>query len=244
MRNISEIALLGLFWGMIGTTIGGIIGAFFKVKSNKLLGFILEFAAGLMTSIICFDLIPEAINYGNISNCLFGIILGIAGMILCDSIVKKSSYLKKNSHHLLKTGFIILIGLTVHNFPEGLAIGSGFDASNSLGLSLAIAIAIHDVPEGISIAIPLKEGGIHFFKVIILTSLSGVTTGLGALMGAIIGNVSPNFISCALAFAAGAMLYIVSCELIPESKNLYHGRFASMGNIFGIILGICAHLYV
>lgn len=122
MRNISEIALLGLFWGMVGTTLGGILGAFFKINSNKILGFVLEFAAGLMTSIICFDLIPEAMDYGNIFYCLIGIGFGTFAMIGCDYIVKKSSVLKSKNNTLLKTGFIILIGLTVHNFPEGLAI--------------------------------------------------------------------------------------------------------------------------
>lgn len=244
MKNISQIALSGLFWGMFGTTLGGFLGAFFNVKSNKILSFILEFAAGLMTSIICFDLIPEALTYSNITACLLGILLGILGMIICDNIIKKNNSLNTNNNSFLKTGFIILIGLTVHNFPEGLAIGTGFEASNTLGLSLTIAIAIHDIPEGISIAIPLKQGGLNIFKVIFLTAFSGITTGIGALLGAIIGNVSPIFISLSLAFAAGAMLYIVSCELIPESKNIYHGRFGSMGNIIGIILGFCAHICI
>ena len=137
---------------------------------------------------------------------------------------------------------IILIGLTIHNFPEGLAIGAGFEASTVLGVSLAIAIAIHDVPEGISIAVPLKEGGSDKWKVIILTALSGITTGMGAFFGAIIGNISETLIAGALSLAAGAMLYIVSCELIPESKNMYKGRFTSLGNIIGILLGLFAHI--
>ena len=244
MRNISEIATLGLFWGMLGTTLGGFLGTIFNVKSNKIISFILEFAAGLMTSIICFELIPESLNFGNITTCLLGILFGILGMIFCDNIIKKRVSFNMKNSSLLKTGFIILIGLTIHNFPEGLAIGSGFKASNSLGISLAIAIAVHDIPEGISIALPLKEGGINIFKVIVLTSFSGITTGIGALIGAIIGNISPIFISISLAFAAGAMLYISSCELVPESKNLYKGRFGSIGNILGVILGICANLVV
>ena len=244
MKNINEIAVAGLFWGMFGTTLGGFLGAILKVKSNKIISFILELAAGIMTSIICFQLIPESLNYGNITACLIGIFFGIFGMIFCDIFIKKRLYFYSKDNSLLKSGLIILIGLTLHNFPEGLAIGSGFEASNSLGLSLAIAIAIHDIPEGISIALPLKKGGIDILKVIVITSLSGITTGLGALVGALTGTISPLFISISLAFAAGAMLYIVSCELIPESKNLYNGHFASIGNILGIIIGICAHLYI
>lgn len=245
MLDINRISLLGLVFGMIGTTLGGIIGSFLNVKTNKKLGFILEFAAGLMTAIICFDLIPESLENGNITSLMIGILLGICSMMFLDELVKKitkkSNKADKNNH-FIKTGMIIFIGLTLHNFPEGLAIGAGFEASSTLGLSLAIAVAIHDVPEGISIAVPLKEGGEKKIKAIVLTMLSGITTGLGAFFGAIVGNISKELISGSLALAAGAMLYIVSCELIPESKNIYKGRFTSFGNILGIIFGLFAHI--
>lgn len=71
-------------------------------------------------------------------------------------------------NNLLKTGIIVSIGLAIHNFPEGLAIGSGFEASLKLGLSLAIAICLHDIPEGISMAVPMKNGGMKISKVIFM----------------------------------------------------------------------------
>ena len=150
MESIGTIAIYGLIFGMMGTTFGGIIGACLQVHSNKILSFVLEFAAGLMTAIICFDLIPEALEFSNMGGCMIGIMIGVLVMILCDEVIKHMDFAKKNIHNntLFKTGMIICVGLAVHNFPEGLAIGSGFDASTSLGLSLAIAIAIHDVPEG------------------------------------------------------------------------------------------------
>ena len=242
MNDIGIISFYGLIFGMIGTTLGGFIGTFLNIRSNKSLGFILEFAAGLMTTIICFDLIPETLKISNITICILGIFIGIFTMILCNNLVNKICINKKNikSNTLLKTGIIIAIGLAVHNFPEGLAIGAGFESSQLLGFKLAIAIALHDIPEGTSIALPLKNGGISKLKSILITALSGLTTGIGAFFGAIIGNISETLIGFSLAFAAGAMLYIVSCELIPESKNLYKGRIASFGNILGILVGIIA----
>lgn len=238
MENILNITWLGLIFGMIGTTLGGIFGVSIRLKSNKLLSFILEFAAGLMTSIICFDLIPEALNIVSIVLCIIGVLIGIISMIFCDNFINKLYKNNSKYNSLLKTGLIVGIGLTIHNFPEGLAIGSGFEVSETLGLSLAIAIAIHDFPEGISMAVPMNKGGFSKIKAIILTSISGITTGIGALVGAIIGGISETLIGMSLSFAAGTMLYIVSCELIPESNRLYKGRFSSLGNMLGIILGI------
>lgn len=155
MFNLNEIiktTLIGLFFGTFGTTIGGIIGVTFKRTSNKFLSFILSFASGLMLAIICFDLIPEAMQIASIMNVLAGIILGIVAMIACDILVQKkfnsNNVHRKNNNSLLKTGIIVSIGLALHNFPEGLAIGSGFGASITLGYSLAIAICLHDIPEG------------------------------------------------------------------------------------------------
>lgn len=87
-------------------------------------------------------------------------------------------------------------------------------------------------------AVPMKNGGIKTSKVIFYVVLSGVTTGIGAFFGAIIGNISQSIIAMCLAFAAGAMLYIVSGELVPESNKLYKGRMNAIGNIIGFILGI------
>ena len=105
-----------------------------------------------MIAIICFDLIPEATKLSKIINNLVGIILGIVTMIICDIAVQNKFNSQKinikNANGLLKTGIIVSIGLALHNLPEGLAIGSGFGASLTLGYSLAIAICLHDIPEG------------------------------------------------------------------------------------------------
>lgn len=181
INEILQTTLIGLFFGTFGTTLGGVIGVRLKRSSNKFLSFVLSFASGLMTAIICFELIPEALAIAKLPTVILGIVVGIVMMIICDIFVdkkfNKSSKIANNLHcesfkkkginiklkeiesrestisiqksNLLKTGIIVSIGLAIHNFPEGLAIGSGFEASIKLGLSLAIAICFHDIPEGI-----------------------------------------------------------------------------------------------
>ena len=148
MNFLLRTTLLGLFFGTFGTTIGGIIGVSLKNTSNKFLSFILSFASGLMLAVVCFDLIPESMEISNITNTVIGVILGVICMIICDILVQKKFNEKNKSNTLLKTGIIVSIGLALHNIPEGLAIGSSFDASIKLGYSLALAICLHDIPEG------------------------------------------------------------------------------------------------
>ena len=186
----------------------------------------------------------EAFNLTNLPTAFLGIFLGIVMMIICDLLVdkkfNKSTRFKDSKNALLKTGIVVSIGLALHNLPEGLAIGSGFGASIKLGLSLAIAICLHDIPEGISMAVPMKNGGMKKSKVIFYVVLSGVTTGIGAFLGALVGGISQSIIAMCLAFAAGAMIYIVSGELTPEANNLYHGRMTAVGSMLGLLIGIFA----
>ena len=150
--DIIKTTLLGLFFGTFGTTIGGILGVIIKKNSNKFLSFILSLASGLMMSVISFELIPESMKINSICGVIIGILLGIITMIICDIGIQKkfsnkqNKYIEKNE--LLKTGIIVSVGLAIHNIPEGLAIGSGFEASMVLGLGLAITICLHDIPEG------------------------------------------------------------------------------------------------
>ncbi len=241
MEHILKIALVGLISGITGTGIGGLI-AFFVGKniSNRILSSILEFSAGLMTAVVCFELVPEAVEIAGLNLTMIGVLLGILTVIVIDDMVKQINVVKnaKGNSNLLRAGILVSIGLALHNLPEGFAVGSGFEASVSLGITLTLIIAIHDVPEGIAMALPMKIGGFSASKAFFLTVLSGVPMGFGALIGAALGHMSEQFIAICLGFAGGAMLFVVYGELIPESKRIYLGRMSSVGNILGILCGI------
>lgn len=239
MSHLLQVTLIGLFSGMLGTSIGGLMAFFVKNIKNRSLSFILEFSAGLMTAVVCFELIPESFKLGGEFMTLIGVAIGVLALTLVEDFVKEVQSLRKsNRQGLLRAGVMMAIGIALHNFPEGFAVGAGFQASMSLGVAITAVILIHDIPEGIAIAVPLKVAGVSPKKAFFITVLSGLPMGLGAFFGAILGEISPLFITLCLGFAGGAMLYVVYAELVPESKRLYFGRFSSIGNILGIICGI------
>lgn len=239
------VTLIGLVSGVLGTGIGGLSAFFVNNISNRFLSVILEFSAGLMTAVVCFELLPEAFRLGGPMTAMSGVVFGILVIVIIENFIKDLSAVKKGSEKtsLLRAGILMAIGIALHNFPEGFAVGSGFEASASLGFVLTLVIAIHDIPEGIAMAVPMRAGGFSRTKAFVLTVLSGVPMGFGALIGAILGEISEAFIAGCLGFAGGAMMYIVFGELVPESKRLYFGRLSSMGNIAGMLCGIIVSVY-
>lgn len=242
-ENIFYIALIGMAMGVIGTGIGGFIGCFIKNTSNRTSSIFLELSAGIMTSVVCFDLLPEGFSFSGMKLTLIGFVLGVIVLIIIEDIIKRiqanTNQNDSSNNSMFRMGFLVFIGIMLHNFPEGLAIGSGFGVSIKMGLTLAIVIAMHDVPEGIAITLPLRRAGVGFGKSVMLALLSGIPTGIGALIGAIVGGISEVTIAMSLGFAGGAMLYVVSGEIIPESKNLYRGRSSAIAYVLGFLMGIC-----
>lgn len=242
MNEILWIALVGTFMGVVGTGIGGFIGCLIKSTSNRTSSIFLELSAGIMTAVVCFDLLPEGFKYAGMKITLIGFAVGVIGIMIIEELVRKIQFktAKKNevNQSMFRTGFLVFIGIMLHNLPEGLAIGSGFGVSMKMGLTLAIIIALHDVPEGIAITLPMRRAGTSIKKATGLALLSGVPTGIGALIGALVGGISMTTIAISLGFAAGAMLYVVSGEIIPESKFLYRGRSSAVAYIAGFLVGI------
>ncbi|HEY9062604.1 MAG TPA: ZIP family metal transporter [Pseudobacteroides sp.] len=240
MDLLLKVSLIGLISGIAGTGAGGLMAFFIKDISNRTLGFIIEFSSGLMTAVVCFELLPEAFGFGGIYLTFAGVIAGILTIIAVEEFINSSDYIKKSykNSSLLKTGILTAIGLALHNFPEGIAVGSGFGASVELGIAITFVILVHDIPEGIAMALPMKLGGLSKFKAFFYTALTGVPMGIGAFIGAFLGGISKDLIGACLGFAGGCMIYIVLGELIPQSKSLYKGRLPVIGNILGLICGI------
>jgi ZIP family zinc transporter len=136
---------------------------------------------------------------------------------------------------LLKSGILIAIGITIHNFPEGVAVGAGYMQSPQFGLFIAIAIMLHNIPEGIATALPLCQSGLSRWDAFRVAFFSGLVEPLGALAAALFLVNFQALIPGALAFAGGVMVFITLDELIPAAREHGHEHFTAMGIISGAI---------
>ena len=250
---IIEILLLSLAAGAVGMGLGSLITAIFGGKSDKLISIFLAFAGGVMLSIVFCDLIPEAVEHSNIFITLGGVVVGILVIMALNIVVdnlSKSGKLHgsfaeffhedevlKKRNSMLRSGWIMLFAIALHNIPEGLAMGAAGFHDITLGLTIAIIIALHNIPEGMAISAPLIAGGLSKIKVIGLTILVGSTTILGSILGILIGGVSDYALSISFALAGGAMLYVVFSEMLPHCIVNTKDRIPSYFVLIGIVVG-------
>ncbi|NLY17572.1 MAG: ZIP family metal transporter [Clostridiaceae bacterium] len=157
-------------------------------------------------------------------------------IIILDAIIK-ACVKNRDKYSFIMSGWMMVLAVSLHNFPEGFAVGAGLQTGSSVGIPLSIAILLHDIPEGIAMAIPLRMGRIKPGKVFLITILSGLPMGIGAFFGAAFGSISVFYSGVCLGLASGAMLYVSLGELINESRSLYKGRIPLVGNMAGILAG-------
>ncbi|WZL73594.1 ZIP family metal transporter [Clostridiaceae bacterium 35-E11] len=240
MQSILIITCIGLSVGMMGTGLGGLITFLMKTPSKKFLSFILGISGGLMLSIVCFDLLPEAFDLGQLYVGIIGILIGVGTIIGLDEVLDQKVKVHSSDikNDFIKTGILLGLGVAMHNFPEGLAIGSGFMATKELGIGISIVIALHNMPEGISMGTPMSIGGLGRWRIFLYTIFAGIPMGIGAFIGAFLGEISKNFIAFCLAFAGGTMLYITCGELIPKSQSLKNKNTSNLGFVLGFIMGV------
>ena len=136
---------------------------------------------------------------------------------------------------LLRTGVLLAVGITLHNIPEGIAVGAGYMHAPGFGLFIASAILLHNIPEGIATALPLCKSGVCRWDAFRVAFMSGLVEPVGALTAAIFLSTFANFVPGALAFAGGVMMFITLDELIPTAREHGHQHTTALGFIFGAI---------
>jgi ZIP family zinc transporter len=237
--TILKATIIGLVAGVTGTGAGGVVSLFFRRVSGRGYSIVLGFSAGVMISVVAFDLTPESIENGGVWVAVAGLVSGVVVVALLD-LLPHTHFMSSDSEssRFYRAGVIVGLGIAMHNLPEGLAIGAGYCHELGLGIGLALVIGIHNFPEGLAMASPMVIAGVRPGRVVLATVAAGLPMGVGALAGAAIGSLSPMMLSISLALAGGAMLFVTCDELIPDAQELGSGHSGTIGIVAGTIVGI------
>jgi len=238
----TEIIWLGIAASSIAglaTGAGALPVLFTKKVSDRLLDIMLGFSAGIMLAATFFSLIVPAINLSSVWIAVLGIIIGAIVLHLVDRFIPHfhPALGAEGPSSRLSKVWLFALAITIHNFPEGLAVGVSFGSGDvAAGLVVATAIGLQNMPEGLAVALPLLREGYSRRRSLWYGTLTGLVEPVGGLLGVALVSVFHSILPWALAFAAGAMLFVVSDEIIPESHRKGFEREATFGLIAGFVI--------
>lgn len=221
------------------TIIGASFVFFIHKVSEKFLDACMGFAAGVMLSVTFFGLLQPAIKIGGIYKTAIGILFGTAFLILIEKMVPHIHRVAgiKGPPIKLSKIWLFILAITIHNFPEGLSVGVGFAGRDiTAGLVLALGIGMQNIVEGMAVAFSSFRDKRDIMRAFLIASFTCVVEPIGGFLGISIVTVSTKLIPYGLAFAAGAMLFVTSEEIIPETHSRGNAREATIGLILGFIL--------
>lgn len=241
----------GLFtWGMTALGAGAIFLS--REPSRRTLDVMLGFAAGVMIAASFWSLLAPAIElsagWGRLAfvPAAIGFVAGACALRAVDFILPHLHAVRGETEGItthLPRSFLMILAITLHNIPEGLAVGVSFggvggtsDTSLAGAVSLALGIGLQNLPEGLAVAVPLMREGMSRGRAFFYGQLSGLVEPVGAVLGAYAVSHAAPILPFALAFAAGAMIFVVVEDVIPESQGSGNGNIATMGAIGGFTL--------
>ncbi|MGI6435980.1 MAG: ZIP family metal transporter [Syntrophomonadaceae bacterium] len=207
--NIMAMSVLAGFC----TTVGAMLLFIKRNWSNRSLAVFLGLASGVMVAVVVFDMMPSAL-LSHYQAALLGVLLGITAIWICDRWLRQWM---NGPETLLGLGYLIMLGIALHDLPEGMAIAMGGELKARTGMVIALAIAIHNIPEGMAIAAPLLMGGQRRQRILLQTAAVGLITPLGTALGKLTVAVVPTLLPWLLGFASGIMLYLVTFQLWPQA---------------------------
>ena len=248
------MGLIGILIPFIGTVLGSAMVFLMKNKMNKKVEkILLGFASGVMIAASVWSLLIPGIELAEEQGKIgwipasIGFLLGMSFLLVLDSVIphvhlesEKPEGIKSN----LKKTTMMLFAVTLHNIPEGMAIGVTFAGalSGNTGITiagaiaLAVGIAIQNFPEGAIVSMPLKSEGMSKAKAFLYGAISGIVEPIGAIITILLTNTVLPLLPYLLSFAAGAMIYVVVEELIPESQAGEHSNIGTIGVAIGFVI--------
>lgn len=259
-QSVLVQALIGGLFTWFCTILGSAVVFFFKTVSRRLLDTMLGFAAGVMIAASFWSLLAPSIEYADAAYgkwswipAAIGFLVGGFFLRLVDALVphlhlgneidKAEGGDEVGRKNLSKTALLFL-AITIHNIPEGLAVGVTFGAlanNNTTAaligaIGLALGIGLQNIPEGAALAIPIRTDGKSRSKAFFWGSMSAIVEPIAAVIGAVAVTYMTPILPYALSFAAGAMIFVVVEELIPESQTNGNTDIATLGLMAGFVI--------
>lgn len=247
--NVILQAFLAATFTFLITSLGSALVFCFKKVNKNISDIILGISAGIMLAASYFSLLNPAIESAKtLSNCAalvvaFGFFLGGLLLFTTDKIFSKLMKKKKKKDNSKKI-FLLVSSITIHNIPEGLSIGVAFGsvfyglpgATTLAALGLALGIGLQNFPEGCAVSLPLRQAGMSRMKAFLIGALSGLVEPIAAVIGAILVLKVQFVMPILLSFAAGAMIYVIVEELIPESQQNSNQDVVTLYTLVGFII--------
>lgn len=262
MADILSSPLLQAFiaglitWGC--TTAGAALIFTSRDFSQRILDIMMGFAAGVMIAASYWSLLAPALEMAqdwgwgrwSFAPAALGFLAGAGILRLMDLVLPHIHPFENMNDGLpskLPRGILLIFAITLHNIPEGLAVGVAFgahgtgavEATLSGALALMLGIGLQNIPEGLAVSAPLLREGYSKRQAFFYGQVSGLVEPFSALLGAVAAGIAAPLLPYALSFAAGAMIFVVVEEVIPESHASGHGDAASVGVILGFTLMMC-----
>ena len=249
-----ETIAIGLFIPLLGTMLGSAFVFFMKDEMpDRVQKTLLGFASGVMVAASVWSLLipamemEEAKGAWSVFPASFGFLLGIGFLLMIDELTPHlhiGTNKPEGPRSRLSRTAMLALAVTIHNLPEGMAVGVVFAGAGqgAAGISLAsalavsIGIAIQNIPEGAIISMPMRAEGNSRWRAFMLGSLSGVVEPIGGLAVVLLASLMIPVLPYMLAFAAGAMFYVVVEELIPEASSGKHSNLSTIGFAIGFVL--------
>lgn len=251
--NVIWLGFLGSLAAGALTALGAVGVFFIRRLSSRLEDGLLSFAAGIMLAASFFSLLLPGIEYGEKYFASTNVAVGLAAAGVLAGAVSLWAMNGVLPHEHFRLGhegpdtetlsriWLFIIAITIHNFPEGMAVGVGFaggDIAN--GTTLATGIGIQNIPEGLAVSVSMLAVGYSKMKSFLVGSLTGLAEPVGGLVGSIAVSFSGPLLPFSLAFAAGAMLFIISHEIIPET---HRSKFANVAT-FSLLVGFVFMMFL
>ncbi len=243
------LAFIGSLAAGLMTAVGAIPVLFGSTPSPAARNLLLGFAAGVMLAASFFSLIIPALDVAQdrghtiaiaAAIVCVGILLGMGAVALFNDWLPHEHFERGREGPgaiALRRVWLFIIAIAIHNIPEGLAVGVGFGAGGiHIGLPLAIGIGLQNAPEGLAVAVALMGEGYSRWRAFGIAALTGLLEPVGGLLGAGVVGLSQILLPWALAFAAGAMLYVISHEVIPETHRSGYQRQGTLGLAVGLVI--------